>query len=208
MSVAVAIKRRTFVVAGVGTVALGAGTWAWLRRQGYDVDPNPSAHGGERRDPAGPLAFAPFDPVALRVLTGVVAELIPGAPELGLPSAEEAGVADFVVAAAALPGMLAVRNDLLKLTRHIDIVSQRHRGVRFDALDRDARRAVLQDVRAGGERRRTFYPAGALETLLRLSLEGYLGHPRHGGNKDAKTWAALGIDMPVDVTAGHGGHHP
>ncbi|MEQ8274898.1 MAG: gluconate 2-dehydrogenase subunit 3 family protein [Deltaproteobacteria bacterium] len=203
-----AIKRRTFVVAGVGTVALGAGTWAWLRERGYDVDPHPAPPQGEQRAPVGPLAFTPFDPVALKILGTVVGILIPGDETLGLPSAVEAGVVEFLVRASALPGMLPVRNDLLKLTRHIDIVAQRHRGVRFDELDDATRRAVIDDVRAGGDKRRTFDPRGALETLLRLSLEGYLGHPRHGGNAGAKTWAALEIDMPRDVEAGHEGHHP
>ena len=196
------------MIGGVGTALLGAGTYAWLRERGYEVDPNPHPYTGAPRPEAGVLPFAPFDPPALEVLTLVVGLLLPGDEALGLPSAEEAGVVDFVVRAVAAPGLLAVRNELLKLSRHIDIVAQRHRGVRFPELDDTARSAVLDAVRSGGDRRRTFVPDRALETLLRVALEGYLGHPRHGGNRDAKVWAALDIDMPRDLDTGHGGHHP
>lgn len=201
------MKRRTFVIGGVGAAVVSAGTYAWLRQRGYEVDPRPTSWAGEPRDRAAVLAFAPFDKRALATLTIVVDLLLPGDETLGLPSGGAAGVVDFLNTACRTPGFLPVRNDVLKLMRHMDIVAQRVRGRRFVDLEEADRSAALEEVRRGGDERPTFKPRAALEVLLRLSLEGYLGHPKHGGNKDGTVWKALSIPMPIDVEAGGKGHH-
>ena len=46
-----------------------------------------------------------------------------------------------------------------------------------------------------------------MQVTLRLSLEGYLGHPHHGGNPKGEVWSRLSINMPKHRTPGaHGGH--
>jgi hypothetical protein len=200
----VSVGRRTFIIVGGATV-IGAGTYAWLRKLGYEVDPalDPAR---EKRPWSGPLAHQPFDPIALGVLTALVNHLIPGDAEQKLPSAMEAGVLDYLIAAASAPGMGELRDEVLKLTRHLDLVARDLFGARFSELaatDREA--AVIADAAANGRARPTFSPARALEATLRLSLEGYLGHPHHGGNRGASVWDALAISMPRDRTAHHGG---
>ena len=46
-------------------VVLSAGTYAWLRKLGYDVDPPLDVRDGQVRPKTQPLAFAPFDTRAL-----------------------------------------------------------------------------------------------------------------------------------------------
>jgi hypothetical protein len=190
--VPVSVGRRTFVIVG-GASVIGAGTYAWLRRMGYEVDPALDAR-REPRSKSGPLPYEPFDPTALATLGALVDHLIPGDPSRNLPSAREAGVLDYLVAAAKAPGMSALRDEILKLTRHFDL-SMKKTGETFEA----AIAAAAADTGA----RAKFSPARALEATLRLSLEGYLGHPHYGGNRDASVWNALAIAMPREREMKH-----
>src|SRR5262245_27897736 len=120
---AVSVARRTFIIVGGATV-LGAGTYAWLRKLGYEVDPAMDAERGSARSKAAALAVEPFDPRALEVLGVLIDHLIPGDPARALPAASAAGVLDYLVLAARSPGMGAVRNEVLKLTRHLDLLAK------------------------------------------------------------------------------------
>ena len=187
--------------------ALGAGTWAWLRARGYAVRPPVGPGRAEARAPVAGLPSAPYPPLALATLPPLIDVLLPGEPDLSLPTGSEAGVVDFLVSASRAPGLTPLRNDILKLTRYLDIAAQRHRGVRFAELDDPAIRAEIVAEAAGDRTARgRFVPAQALEAALRLSLEGYLGHPEHGGNRDAAVWDALHIGMPRDRRPAHVHH--
>jgi hypothetical protein len=205
-----AVERRTFLALGVGAAALGAGTYAWLRAKGYAVDPPLPPGGGDPRAPTAALPGAPYPAPALATLAPLLEVLLPGDPDLGLPSAGEAGVLEFLTAASRAPGLTPVRNDILKLTRFLDQQAQGLAGVRFSALtDPDERRRVVAEAAEDATPRGRFVPAQATEVTLRLALEGYLGHPFHGGNRDARVWQALSIDMPRDRAPAHiHGAHP
>ena len=86
--------------------------------------------------------------------------------------------------------MSALRDEILKLTRYIGSTP----------IETAIAEAALNE-----RARPTFSPARALEATLRLSLEGYLGHPHYGGNRDASVWNALSIAMPRQREAHHGG---
>ena|SRR5688572_13366937 len=185
----VSVRRRTFIIVG-GASVIGAGTYAWLRKLGYEVDPALD-YAAQPRAKIGALPYEPFDPIALATLAVLVDHLLPGDPEKKLPSATEAGVIDYLIAAARAPGMSAVRDEILKLTRYLG----------KPPLD-----AAIRDAAANARAKPTFSPARALEATLRLSLEGYLGHPHYGGNRDASVWNALSIAMPREREAHqHGG---
>ena len=104
------VGRRAFIIVGGGT-AIGAGTYAWLKKLGYDVDPPPSPLSRKARPKAEALPHEPFDPVALGVLTALVDHLIPGDAEHDLPPAVDVGVVDYLVAAAKAPGLMAIRHN-------------------------------------------------------------------------------------------------
>jgi len=167
------------------------------------LGPNPGS--GEPRLAA--LPGAPYPPLALATLRPLVDVLLPGDPDLALPSGQAAGVIEFLISASAAPGLTPVRNDVLKLTRFLDRMAQGLRGVRFSALsDPEDQRTLVQEASADHAARGRFVPARAVEATLRLSLEGYLGHPHHGANRDFKVWRALGINMPEDRSPQHQHH--
>lgn len=187
------LSRRAALL-GAGGVAVTAGTWAWLRARGLAEDRPEQAI--ERTPPASapPLPGPAFDPRAEATLRSLYDELLPGQPELGLPSASEADVFGYVKEAARLPGLRPLRDEVLKLARHLDRAGPR----RFVELDVAERTQLLLAVSSDTGRTGRFVPSRALEAALRLGLEGYLGHPHHGGNQGFVAWEALRIRMPRD----------
>lgn len=186
------LTRRGALLGGAG-IALSAGTWLWLRERGLTEDRLPIERVPPRR-PA-PLAGPPFDPRATTTLRALYDELLPGSPEPGLPSASDAGVLGYVAAAAALPGLRPLRDEVLKLARYLDKASP-DPSRRFADLDAAERTQILFAASRDDNPVGRFVPARALEVALRLGLEGYLGHPHHGGNRDFVSWDALDIRMP------------
>ncbi len=180
---------------------MGAGTYAWLRAQGLEVDP-PVPGNDLVAKPVKALKGVAFDVNAVAILQHVVLELLPGDPSFGLPSGVESGVVDYLLAACKDPGLLSVRNEILKLTRHLDIIAKKQ-GDRFVALAPEVRSRIVREVSQDDGGKRRFDPSRALKVCLRLSLEGYLGHSFHGGNKDHKVWDAFDISMPRDRSPGH-----
>ena len=199
------MKRRA-VLAGGGAALLSAGTWAWLRHRGLTVDapevPLERSVGGR---PA-PLSGPAFDIRAARTLQVMYDDLLPGSEALGIPSASAAGVFAYLERACKEPGLRPLRDEVLKLARHLDRSSPSTPGERrsFAELDVAERTQVLYAIASDQSPTGRFVPARALETALRLGLEGYLGHPHHGGNQDFVAWSALSIPMPRRrVPAGH-----
>ena len=197
------VSRRTFLIGGLGTAAaLSAGTYAWLQQRGYSVDPHPSPR-GRGRPPAADLPAAPFDKTAAAVLAVLVDQLLPGDPSIGLPSGTEAGALAFLDRACRHRGLIAVRADVLKLCRDLNRRARGRFGRTYEQSTPEQRDLLLAEIRvdaATPARGRSRYrPQRALQTTLRIVLEGYLGHPRHGGNTDARVWDALDIPMPKNV---------
>ena len=201
---AVSVGRRGFIIVG-GSIVIGAGTYAWLRKLGYEVDPAIEQEAREKRAKSGALPHEPFDPAAMLVLSALIDHLLPGDATKNLPSASAAGVLDYLVAAATAPGMRQLRDEVLKLTRHLNLIAKKTYQGTFDAIDAASRESLIAAVASGADARATFDPARALEATLRLSLEGYLGHPDHGGNRDASVWSALSIAMPRERSPHHHG---
>jgi len=187
------VERRKFLVVGAGAVGgLSAATYFWLRAKSDALDPGTGPR-GTPHPAAEPLVGEPFDAPALATLRRLLDDLLPHTESL--PSATESKVDVFIVRAVALPGLGNLRNALLKLTRHLDLQGKAD-GLRYSNQPNEARAQILRSVAEGEEGRGAFRPKEALELTLRLALEGYLGHPDHGGNAGAAAWDALSIDMP------------
>ena len=163
---------------------------------GYQVDRAPRPFHRKSRPGQQALAFAPFDARSLATLTLLFDHLLPGDPELGLPSAGEVGVTDYVNQTAAAPGFLAIRNELIRLIRTLDLLSKKHFKNIFKAIEGAARENVILRLSQGEGRQGRFYPTRALHLAMRLGVEGYLSHPHHGGNTEHRAWEALRIPMP------------
>ena len=196
------MSRRTFLLGGLGAAAaLSAGTYVWLRKEGYAVDPGLD-HRGESRSAVADLPAAPFDAPAKTALSVLIDQLLPGDPTIGLPSGTAAGVVVFLDKACRHRGLLPVRADVLKLCRDLNLRSRMKHRRSYAELTRQDREALLSQIRGDVGRRGRYSPQRALRTTLRIALEGYLGHPQHGGNQDGAVWTALKIDMPRS-TKGH-----
>ncbi|MBK8010094.1 MAG: gluconate 2-dehydrogenase subunit 3 family protein [Deltaproteobacteria bacterium] len=200
-------SRRVFLVGGGASILLGSGFYAWLRHRGYEVDGPIDPRTSPSRPKAVGLPHPAFDPAASATLAVLVDDLLPGAEDLGIPDARSLGVSHFVGEAARSPGFQSVRADILKLLRHLDLAAKDTGGSRFVDLHPEARGEILARIASGEPGRGSFNPGSALELTLRLALEGYLGHPHHGGNRDGLAWRALGIAMPLDRGPFGQGHH-
>ena len=194
------LHRRGVLGAGAGLALVGSGTWLWLRSLGYEVDPPRTPIQRSPPPPLVELSGPPFDPRAAQTLEILFWDLLPGDPDLGLPSAREAGVWNYVQAAARVSGLRPIRDDLLKLARFLDLGAKPES---FSDLDAARRTQLVIETQFDDKRRGRFIPSRALEVALRFALEGYLGHPHHGGNRAFAAWDGLDIDMPRDRVAHH-----
>jgi len=129
-----------------------------------------------------------------RTLSAMVERLLPGGGQTGLPSAQDAGVAAYVDQQLSLPTFSGLSRMMRAGVQFVDRAARRDHSGGFHTLPaakQDATLTAFQSGRVGGMR---FPQAAFFDQLLRFSLEGYLGAPEHGGNRDAVAWKALGID--------------
>ncbi|MCG6924193.1 MAG: gluconate 2-dehydrogenase subunit 3 family protein [Acidobacteria bacterium] len=135
-----------------------------------------------------------------RALTNAEAETLAAACEQIVPAdddpgATEAGVVVFI------DRQLATREkDQLGTwqqgVRSLDATAQQRKGAPFAELPLEEQRALLQDVEAGqvpatvwGE----LDPQAFFGRLVRYTMMGFYGDPRHGGNRQHVSWRMLGV---------------
>jgi len=149
---------------------------------------------GEENHPAAPepAEAEGFDPTTL---TAVCDRLLPGTPG-ALPSASEAGVADFVMRELDAPMFSKVKPFVAKGLAHLSAEAQKEKGTPFAKLAAADQDALLRRFQENDIAIPDFSPSRWFELVLTFALEGWLGPPSRGANKDAKTWDALGIVWP------------
>jgi gluconate 2-dehydrogenase gamma chain len=135
-----------------------------------------------------------------RVLTGAEAETLAAVcdqivPPDDFPGAAEAGVVTFI------DRQLATRErDQLETwqrgVRALEATAQQRSGRPFTELSSREQTALLKDLEAGQ------VPAAAWEELdprvffdrlVRYTMMGFYGDPRHGGNRQHVSWRMLGV---------------
>jgi gluconate 2-dehydrogenase gamma chain len=144
-----------------------------------DAGPAPSASSGD----------ADVDAI-IPVLVALAARLVP-ADELG-PGAMEADVETYFRRALVDARLANLRAGLMKGCAFVQLVAQREQSYDFAALVPDVQdglitRFVDNTVRPDGFSMQTF-----LRAVMALTLEGYLGDPRHGGNAGGIGWRVVG----------------
>lgn len=75
----------------------------------------------------------------------------------------------------------------------IDAYAQASQGDFFSSLSPDKRVLVLKDVEAGKAKLPTVPDQAWFGEFYELVLEGYLGDPLYGGNKDKAAWTMIGF---------------
>lgn len=78
----------------------------------------------------------------------------------------------------------------------------------FAESDESQQDAVLAHVQSGAADTPGFSASRFFERLTILTLEGYLGDPVHGGNRDCVGWRFIGYEpgAPQPGSCGKGGH--
>lgn len=99
----------------------------------------------------------------------------------GLPGAIEVGVMTYLERTLAEPRFAGVarllRDGARELERTHGPLGERSLSERLQAL--------------------AAAPPVFTAALVDFTLEGYLGHPAHGGNRDGRVWAALAVPIPT-----------
>jgi gluconate 2-dehydrogenase gamma chain len=149
---------------------------------------------GEENHPGAPEP-AEAEGFDRTTLTAVCDRLLPGTPG-ALPSASEAGVADFVVRELDAPMFSKVKPFVAKGLAHLSAEAEKQKGAAFAKLVPADQDELLRRFQTGDVAIADFSAPRWFEIVLTFALEGWLGPPSHGANKDAKTWDALGIVWP------------
>jgi gluconate 2-dehydrogenase gamma chain len=107
------------------------------------------------------------------------------------PGGVEAGVPEFIDRTLTDPNLKQMRDDFLGGLNALDRSCTRRAGVSFAEAKPAEQDALLQSYALmkpeSGEAH--FY-----ETLVTLCMEGFLGDPTYGGNKDRVGWALVGFE--------------
>jgi gluconate 2-dehydrogenase gamma chain len=149
---------------------------------------------GEENHPAAPEP-AEAEGFDRTTLTAVCDRLLPGTPG-ALPSASEAGVADFVVHELDAPMFSKVKPFVAKGLAALSAEAQKVKGAPFAKLAPADQDVLLRRFQENDVAVPDFSASRWFELVLTFALEGWLGPPSHGANKDAKTWDALGVVWP------------
>jgi len=111
------------------------------------------------------------------------------------PGAAEAGVVAFI------DRQLATREkDQLETwqrgVRALDATAQARKGMSFAELTFEEQTALLKDVEAGQVPATVWGdldPQAFFGRLVRYTMMGFYGDPRHGGNREHVSWRMLGV---------------
>ncbi len=103
------------------------------------------------------------------------------------PGAKEANVIEFLDRELAHPGAPGVTAVIMSGITALDRLSVRHGGQRFAALSPEEQDEILREVQNKSARGRDF-----IAFLVYLTLEGFLGDPKYGGNQNGVGWKMIG----------------
>ena len=110
-----------------------------------------------------------------------------------LPGAKAAGVSSFIAYWMARKPFEATRRFLLRGLKIVDRQAIRRHKQRFDACPTAEREGILEAVSENKVGEDGFNAALFYQQLVELTLEGYLSHPKYGGNRDRAGWRFIGI---------------
>ncbi len=146
----------------------------------------------------------PFPPAETRALLAAFDHLLPGATD--------AGVQDHVAWWLANDRYMAVvAKDLQEGAAALDTYSQRlHKKLFADAATAE-KDAVFKLFVSGDAKTATFDGKRFMERLVVFTMEGFLGDPKYGGNRDQVGWKFIGFKPcwwapRVGDGSGHAGH--
>lgn len=162
-----------------------------------DDEEKPSANASARPSPAA-------ETDTLDVLAAVAERILPS--EGDGPGAKEANVRGFLEKALSDPRLAHLRPLLERGAAFLDEAARVERkAAGFVALPNDERDDLLTRLAERKMRPNGFDGTAFVRIMLALTLEGFLGDPKHGGNQDGVAWAWLGFDPKGRNAGAHKG---
>jgi gluconate 2-dehydrogenase gamma chain len=156
--------------------------------------PSPSAS-------AAPPALAQ---TVLDTLSAVAARILPS-DDVG-PGAREANVGAYLSKTLADPRMRNLVPLMNRASGYLVRYAQSElKKTRFTDLTDDEQDEILTRMAENKVRPDGFSGPAFMQVMVALTLEGFLGDPRHGGNKDRVAWNWLGYDDTRGRAAVFGG---
>jgi len=192
---ALPFDRRTLLKSA--TVAVAAAPLACTDDKKKIEDSPPPSTG------AAPAGAALAEPV-LRTLEAVASRVLPS-DELG-PGAREANVGRALRTTLADPRM----KNLVPLMNRasgflVRYAQSEKKKADFVALSVEEQDEILNRLATNAARPDGFSGQAFMQVMVALTLEGFLGDPRHGGNKDKVAWKWLKYDDAQSRAALFGG---
>lgn len=144
----------------------------------------------------------------LDVLAAVAERILPSGGEG--PGAKEANVRGFFEKALADARLIHLKPLLERGAAFLDEAARvEHEAAGFVALASAQRDDLVARLAERKMRPNGFDGTAFVRILIALTLEGFLGDPKHGGNKDGVAWSWLGFDPrgrnAIAHAAAHGG---
>jgi gluconate 2-dehydrogenase gamma chain len=169
------LDRRTLLVAAVATA--GAFGPSCSREPAAPPPPPPGADEATE-------TFVP-------VLVALAARLIPS-DELG-PGAADVDIGTFFRRVFADPRLSTVHPLLKRGCAFVMQLARRETKQAFTALEPGVQDEIIGRLVDNAVRPNGFSAPTFIRIVMALTLEGFLGDPRHGGNKDGLGWRAVGF---------------
>lgn len=182
-----AFDRRSVLLGGA-TLLGGA---ALLPACPKEPDPGagtPKDAGGAGEGPADDERISLQD--VLPTLVAICERLLPS-DDLG-PGAREAGIATYLPKVLADPRMRAIKSMTQRGAVWVARAAKKEHGKWFVELSDEQKDAFINRLVKGEVKPKGFTPVAFVRILLALTLEAFLGDPRHGGNKDQVGWKFVG----------------
>ncbi len=168
-----------------------ASTWLGCKKDA----PASSAPSEKPAQPAPkPVHATVFKEDEAKALGAALDRLLPAGIPDGTPGAKEAGVMPYVEGQLQQPHFKAFIELMRSGGRALNGAARKEFKTRwFWELDTAQQDALLQRFQTGSIRVGRFNTARFFEVLRTFSLEGFLGHSRHGGNLNEVAWQSIGF---------------
>jgi gluconate 2-dehydrogenase gamma chain len=149
--------------------------------------------------PAAPQPGPPLSQGQRATLDAATARILPSGKT---PGAREANVVEYLDRELRRPAFRDLRTSILAGTVALDRVATRVGSKPFTELAPELQDQVIGQVQTGSQRGADF-----VDALVVLTLEGFLGDPKYGGNQGGVGWEWAGYSPLHGHEVGVKGHH-
>jgi gluconate 2-dehydrogenase gamma chain len=117
------------------------------------------------------------------------------------PGAKEANVIEYIDRELYRPEFEILKRNVLAGAVALDKLAKKNGGKRFVELAGAEQDEILRQLSTGSERGKDF-----LKFMVVLTMEGFLGDPKYGGNKGGVGWSFIGYGPGNPDGSGIGAH--